>query len=68
MPTIRTFAPNDSLIELTQLLHRAYANLGALGLNYTAVDQTPEDTAKQGTALALHRLIGQNQEIVVNRY
>jgi GNAT superfamily N-acetyltransferase len=44
---IRTLAPTDSLIELTDLLHRAYASLGAMGLNYTAVDQTPDITAQR---------------------
>jgi GNAT superfamily N-acetyltransferase len=37
----------DSLAELTSLLHAAYARLGAMGLNYTAVDQSPETTAKR---------------------
>ncbi len=46
-PLIRPLAPGDSLPELTALLHRAYARLGALGLNYTAVDQTPEVTARR---------------------
>lgn len=44
---IRPLSPADSLIDLTSLIHRAYARLGAMGLNYTAVDQTPEDTAKR---------------------
>ena len=47
MPLIRTLQPSDSLHELTALLHRAYARLGAMGLNYTAVDQSPEITAKR---------------------
>lgn len=42
---IRPLADSDSIHELTSLLHRAYARLGAMGLNYTAVDQTPEVTA-----------------------
>lgn len=37
--TIRLLEPTDSLVELTELVHRAYASLGELGLNYTAVDQ-----------------------------
>jgi GNAT superfamily N-acetyltransferase len=45
--SIRPLEAEDSLIEMTQLLHRAYARLGALGLNYTAVDQTPETTAQR---------------------
>lgn len=43
--TIRPFGAADSLAELTSLLHRAYARLAAMGLNYTAVDQPAEVTA-----------------------
>ncbi|MCE9620046.1 MAG: GNAT family N-acetyltransferase [Planctomycetes bacterium] len=44
MPVIRTICETDSIDELTELLHRAYARLGDMGLNYTAVNQTPEVT------------------------
>jgi GNAT superfamily N-acetyltransferase len=44
---IRRIAPADSLEALTRLLHRAYARLGAMGLNYTAVDQPSETTARR---------------------
>jgi GNAT superfamily N-acetyltransferase len=44
---LRRLAPSDSLEALTALLHRAYARLGALGLNYTAVDQGVATTAKR---------------------
>jgi GNAT superfamily N-acetyltransferase len=44
---IRPLAPSDSLEALTALLHRAYAPLGAMGLNYTAVDQSVDDTARR---------------------
>lgn len=44
---IRQFQESDSIVELTSLLHRAYARLGQMGLNYTAVDQTPEVTARR---------------------
>lgn len=44
---IRPLAPTDSMDELTQLLHRAYARLGKMGLNYTAVNQTPDVTASR---------------------
>ncbi|WP_280151041.1 GNAT family N-acetyltransferase [Piscinibacter sp. XHJ-5] len=47
MPSIRLLQPSDSLVELTTLLHRAYASLARMGLNYTAVDQTPETTAQR---------------------
>jgi GNAT superfamily N-acetyltransferase len=42
--TLRPFAPGDSLDALTALLHRAYAPLGTMGLNYTAVDQSVQTT------------------------
>ena len=44
---IRPLEPSDSLQELTDVLHRAYASLGRMGLNYTAVDQLPETTARR---------------------
>ncbi len=44
---IRPIAPGDSLEELTFLLHRAYADLGNMGLNYTAVDQSSAVTAER---------------------
>src|SRR5258706_9377743 len=40
----RLLTDDDSLAELTNLLHAAYAQLGALGFNYTAVDQTENVT------------------------
>lgn len=42
---LRPLSPADSLEALTALLHRAYARLGAMGLNYTAVDQSVQTTA-----------------------
>jgi GNAT superfamily N-acetyltransferase len=42
--TIRPLGADDSIEELTSLLHRSYAALGEMGLNYTAVDQAPEVT------------------------
>lgn len=47
MLTIHRFQKSDSLEALTLLLNRAYAELGAMGLNYTAVDQTAEVTAQR---------------------
>lgn len=44
---IRPLQPTDSIAELTSLIHRAYARLGNMGLNYTAVDQTAEVTAER---------------------
>jgi hypothetical protein len=48
--SVRRLATADSLEALTALLHRAYAPLGAMGLNYTAVDQTVEVTRKRCAA------------------
>lgn len=45
--TIRPVTEADSIRELTALLHRAYARLAGMGLNYTAADQTPEVTARR---------------------
>jgi GNAT superfamily N-acetyltransferase len=41
---IRLLAGSDSLELLTELLHRAYASLAALGFNYTATNQDVETT------------------------
>lgn len=63
-PVIRVLTGDDDLVRLTQLLHRAYATLGAMGLNYTAVDQTVATTAQRvagGRCLLAHvgeRLVG----------
>jgi GNAT superfamily N-acetyltransferase len=53
-PDIRVLSSSDSIAALTSLLNRAYAGLGAMGLNYTAVDQSSEVTtqrARLGTCL-----------------
>lgn len=44
---LRPLAPADSLEALTALLHRAYARLAAMGLNYTAVDQSVATTERR---------------------
>lgn len=49
-PIIRPLEPTDDLIELTELVHAAYAPLGAMGLNYTGVDQPSEVTAERLSA------------------
>ena len=62
--TIRCLKPEDSLEDLTTLLHAAYAQLAALGFRYAAVDQDVALTAKrvaQGTCLVAvseGRLVG----------
>jgi GNAT superfamily N-acetyltransferase len=40
----------DSVVELTALLNRAFARLGAMGLNCTCVDQMVETTRSRATA------------------
>ena len=44
---IRELAPTDSIADLTTLLHAAYARLGEMGFNYTAVDQAEDMTRKR---------------------
>lgn len=44
---LRPLASDDSIEALTALLHRAYARLGAMGLNFTAVDQTVDMTRER---------------------
>lgn len=61
---IRLLQPGDSIEELTALLHRAYARLGQMGLNYTSVDQSPEVTAQRiGTDGACY-VVEQNGRLV----
>ncbi len=47
MISVRPLAPDDSLTAITVLLHAAYARLAAMGLNYTAADQSTETTAQR---------------------
>jgi hypothetical protein len=44
---IRLLRDEDSREELTELLHRAYAELGSLGFRYRAVDQDVAMTRKR---------------------
>jgi GNAT superfamily N-acetyltransferase len=47
---LRRFDPaRDSFVALTAMLHRAFAPLGAIGLNCTCVDQTVEMTRRRAT-------------------
>jgi GNAT superfamily N-acetyltransferase len=45
--SIRDLAPEDSLEELTDLLHRAYRPLLDMGLRYWATHQTVEETRRR---------------------
>lgn len=45
--TLRPLATTDAIPEITALLHRAYAPLGAAGMNFTAVDQGDEMTRER---------------------
>jgi len=62
--SIRALRPSDSFAELTALLHRGYARLAGMGLNYTAVDQSEDTTrrrAQKGTCLVAEsdgRIVG----------
>jgi GNAT superfamily N-acetyltransferase len=47
MIVVRPLAATDSIETITTILHRAYAQLAAMGLNYTAVNQTAEVTRKR---------------------
>jgi predicted N-acetyltransferase YhbS len=61
---LRPLSSEDSLDELTALLHAAYAQLLQLGFNYTAVDQSNEVTQRriaQGeccVAVSENRIVG----------
>jgi GNAT superfamily N-acetyltransferase len=44
---IRFLRRDDSIEELTALLHRAYSSLARMGLNFTAADQTIETTRRR---------------------
>lgn len=47
---IRRWEATDSIAALTALLHRSYAQLAAMGLKYTAVDQDEGVTKKRTAA------------------
>lgn len=47
--SVRLFRPEDAE-PLTALLHEAYAELGAMGLNFTAVDQDVDTTLRRAGA------------------
>ena len=61
---IRLLQPNDSIDAITELLHRGYAPLGAMGLNFTGVDQSRDETERRiarGVCALAHigeRLVG----------
>ncbi len=62
--SIRELRSDEPIAPLTALLHAAYARLGSMGLNYTAVAQGDEVTARRarkGTCLVAEidgRLVG----------
>jgi len=62
---IRRFDPaRDSFDELTEMLHRAFSRLGAIGLNCTCVDQSSQVTKERAmrgdcyVAVCNARLVG----------
>lgn len=61
---IRQLTATDSIEELTRLIHAAYARLGNMGLNFTAVDQHEDITREriaQGECLVA---IGRDERII----
>ncbi|PKK88655.1 MAG: GNAT family N-acetyltransferase [Candidatus Wallbacteria bacterium HGW-Wallbacteria-1] len=60
----RLLEPSDSIAEITDLVHRAYAFLADMGLNFWATHQSEDDTAsrlsrgKTWLALCRGRIIG----------
>jgi len=44
---IRALVSEDSVASLTALLHRSYRELAKQGLNFSAADQTPDDTMRR---------------------
>ncbi len=44
---IRPFVETDSIEDLTDLIHSAYAELGAMGLQYWGTHQKPKDTLER---------------------
>ena len=57
---MRAFERGD-VPHLTRLLHRAYAELGAAGLNFTAVDQDDETTLRRASGGASWVLVDDDQ-------
>ena len=47
MITIRLLTENDSLEDLTELIHRSYRQLAEMGFRYWGTHQTVEDTKKR---------------------
>jgi len=46
-PIIRELDPSDDLVQITSLIHAAYAPHARSGLRYWGTHQSPEDTAKR---------------------
>ncbi|MDR2257405.1 MAG: hypothetical protein LBE25_15610 [Arthrobacter sp.] len=59
---LRRFAPDDTP-ALTRLVHRAYAELGEAGLNFTGVDQSEATTLSRATAGATWVLIDASEPV-----
>lgn len=60
---VRPFRPEDAA-PLTGLLHRAYAPLGARGLNYTAVDQDVATTHRRASGGACWVVVDRSDRLV----
>jgi len=62
---IRPLSPEDDIPTLTRLLHRAYQPLAALGLNFTAADQSDDTTRHRLSAPGTITLLAQQDGQIV---
>ncbi|MCA9278953.1 MAG: GNAT family N-acetyltransferase [Phycisphaeraceae bacterium] len=62
---MRKLTPDDSLEDLTELLHRAYAPLAASGLQYLASHQSVDVTRRRCFAPNAHCFVAELKHIVV---
>ena len=60
---VRSFSRHDSLDELTSLINKAYSIYTEMGLNYMAVDQTQDVTARR-IRKGLCLVVWQNSKII----
>jgi GNAT superfamily N-acetyltransferase len=67
--SLRPLAPDDDLFELTELLHRAYAQLATMGLHFVATHQDAEVTRAriQGAECYVAEMEGQIVGTIVFR-
>lgn len=59
----RLWQDGDDLVQMTEVLHRAYRELAELGLLYVATSQPPEVTAERMAGLETHIALDQGRII-----